>query len=111
MFKPAALSSYEHRGVRLCLVEMGVLCDYHSPPVSDSGWDPGYDNLQMHEKQRFVNSIIFIWFKNILWLLLIYIIVEQIAFQLPCLPSHLISEFIPKKESQLTGCSVVAFKK
>ena len=88
------------------------LCNYHSPPVSDSGWNPSYDNLQMHENQKFDNSIIFTWFKKILFTFNL----SNTYIGANCIPAaictiKLISEFIPKKENQLTGCLAVAVKK
>ena len=35
------------------------VCDHHSPPVPDSGWNPSchcYDTLQMQAKERFDNN-------------------------------------------------------
>ena len=65
------------------------LYNYHSTPVSDSGWNPSYDNLQMHENQKFDNSIILHGSKRFCLLLIFQThILEQIAFQLPLVPSN-----------------------
>lgn len=91
---------------------MVVVCNHHIP-VSDSDWNPScpcFDILQIQERERFDNCVIF---KHLLWLLLIheFSITYSRASCICTSSCHVYHHIMNSFQNLLTGCSAVAVKK